>query len=144
MCGIILLPCPEVAQGGPIDWNEQIIHIGQGGAYHCSVLATLLNHPEQTTLPFQQQAIKMFHAAERQTAPEEDTANPISSPTASSSHGNSPIVQSETNTTVPLVSSGPKRRRAYVSDEEKESNDECEDACTNSKPPSALPSLEVT
>ena len=76
---------------------------------------TLLNHPEQATLPSQQQAIKTFRAAEaarcateRQIVLNEDATNPILSPTTSPSHSNSPVVPSETDTTVPLALSGPK------------------------------------
>jgi hypothetical protein len=112
--------------------------------------ATLLNHPEQATLPSQQQAIKMFctteaarHATERQITLKEDATNHISSPTTSPSHSNSPVVPSETDTTVLLVLSGPKQRRAYISDEEEESNGEHEDAHTNPKPPGTLLSLQV-
>jgi hypothetical protein len=107
--------------------------------------ATLLNHPEQATLPSQRQAIKTFRAAEaarraaeRQIALDEDAANPILSPATSPSCSNSPVVPSETDTTVQLASSGPKQRRAYISDEEEESNDEREDARTNPKPPGTL------
>jgi hypothetical protein len=75
---------------------------------------TLLNHPEQATLPSQWQAIEMFrcaeaarHAVERQIALDEDAANPILSP-ATSPSCNSPVVPSETDAAVPLALSGPK------------------------------------
>ena len=60
--------------------------------------AALLNHPEHATLPLHQQAVKTFqaaeaarHEAERQIVLKEVTTNPISSPTSSPSHDNSPI-----------------------------------------------------
>ena len=105
------------------------------------LLAALLNYPEQATLPFHQQAIKTFqaaepakHEAERQIALKGVATNPISSPTSSPSCDNFPVAPSGTDTTVPLLLPGPKRRRAYVSDEEEESNDEWEDARTNPNP----------
>jgi hypothetical protein len=120
--------------------GEEDAHLGRSRR-NPKPSAALLDHPEQATLPSHLQAIETFRAAEaarraaeRQIALEEDAANPISSPSGSPSRDNSPVAPSGTDTTVPLVLPGPKRRRAYVSDEEEESNDEREDARTNPKP----------
>jgi hypothetical protein len=107
--------------------------------------ATLLNDPDQATLPSQQQAIENFCIAEaaRRTAETKLAIEAIRkatlTPNSSPSHGSSPMVSLGP---VPSSSTSQhKSKRAYVSEEEEsgdereESGDEREDARTNPKPP---------
>jgi hypothetical protein len=97
--------------------------------------ATLLNDPDQATLPSQQQAIENFRIAEAARRAAEtklaiETARKATL-TPNSSRGSSPAVSSGP---VPSSSTSQhKSKRAYVSEEE-ESGDEREDARTNPKP----------
>jgi hypothetical protein len=104
--------------------------------------ATLLNDPNQATLPSQQQSIANFriaeaarHAAETKLAIEAEAARKATL-TPHSSHISSPVGPVPSSST-----SQHKNKRAYVSEEEEsgneheESGDEHEDARTNPKPP---------
>jgi hypothetical protein len=113
--------------------------------------ATLLNDPNQATLPSQQQSIENFriaeaarHAAETKLVIEAEAARKATL-TPDSSHDGSPVVSSGP---VPSRSTSQnKNKRTYVSEEEEsgneyeesdneyeESGDEREDARTNPKP----------
>jgi hypothetical protein len=106
--------------------------------------ATLLNDPDQATLPSQQQAIENFRIAEAARRAAETKLAIIEGVrkvtlTPNSSRGSSPAVSSG-----PVPSSSTlrhKSKRAYVSEEEEsgdereESGDQREDARTNPKPP---------
>jgi len=104
--------------------------------------ATLLNNPDQATLPSQQQAIENFCIAEaaRCAAETELTIEAVwkVTLTPNSSHGSSPMVFSGS---MPSSSSSQhKSKMAYVLEEEsgnecEDSGDEHEDACTNPKLP---------
>jgi hypothetical protein len=101
--------------------------------------AALLNNSEQVTLPSQRQAIKDFriaeaarHAAQLREAVE---AEALATPCSISSRESSPINLS--GSVSPTLPSSRNSKRAYVSDEQEESEIETterEDARTNPKP----------